>query len=456
MPRPYLLIPLLIPILLGGCTSYRPLPLPGESAKAPPLERITVDTRSLPFPALAAHGFDASDGLDQLEAAILAVANNPDLKLARDDAAIVRAQSFAAGLLPDPQLALSGDLSNTQGPGSTRAYSAGLSYDFNALLTHSSVVRAGRADVRKTDLGLLWQEWQVASQAELLHVKLRYERKQLAVLADTETLFTDRVGRMRAALAQGLLATDAMLPNLTALQDVQRQRFELERQARQDAYDMNTLLGLGAGTTLRLQDSPAQTAPSQAEVDAAEAGLAQRRPDLLALQAGYTAQDARYRGAILAQFPALNIGLTRARDSSNVYSKAVGITLTLPFLNRNRGNIAIENATRQRLHDEYQQRLRAAHDELVRIPDLLRRNSAALVQANASVAELSVLLERSKVAYRAGNVDMLVYANARAALLAKQLEQIALRQAVAEQQVALRTLLGLDPSNPSLSRKLHE
>ena len=52
----------------------------------------------------------------------------------------------------------------------------------------------------------------------------------------------------------------------------------------------------------------------------------------MALQAGYGAQDQRYRAALLAQFPSLNIGLARARDSSDVYSNVLGITLVFAYL----------------------------------------------------------------------------------------------------------------------------
>ncbi len=59
-----------------------------------------------------------------------------------------------------------------------------------------------------------------------------------------------------------------------------------------------------------------------------------RRPDLLGLEAGYRAQDQRYRAALLAQFPALNVGFTRGRDNAGVYSSGIGITLSLPVFNR--------------------------------------------------------------------------------------------------------------------------
>jgi outer membrane protein TolC len=316
---------------LAGCAAYRP-PAPGP-VPAPPADpaQIRVDTASLPFPVLAAHRFDPRDGLDEIETATLAVVNNPDLKLARDDAAVARAQAFAAGLLPDPQLALAGDLSSSGGgPDATRAFSLGLSYDVGALVAHAAARRAAQADVRKTDLALLWQEWQVASQARLAFVRLTYGRRLLAVLNDNRALFAERAARTRQAARRGLLASDAVLPNLAALQDIDKQIHDLQRQSSQTAHDLNALLGLDVGAALRLQDAPAAPFADDGAVDAALAALPRRRPDLRALEAGFTAQDQRYRAALLAQFPALNVGLTRSRDNSNVYSNSFGITLSRP------------------------------------------------------------------------------------------------------------------------------
>lgn len=433
---------------LAGCATYEAQPLMPAPAAPATLDGLRVDVASLPFPALAAHRFDPSDGLDIVETAMLAVANNPDLKLARDDAAVAHAQAYAAGLLPDPQLALSRDLSDSGGADTRPAYSYGLSYDINALLLHSSQRDAAQADAHRTDLNLLWQEWQVVSQARLLFVRVTQSRHLMATLAETRGLFDDRLQRTQKALARGLLTSDAVSPNLAALQDVQRQIFELERQSAQFARDLNALLGLAPSTVLKLQDSAEPPASDTARIDAALAALPQRRPDLIALQAGYRAQDERYRGALLAQFPALNVGLTRARDSSGIGSDAIGITMSLPFLNRNRGNIAIERATRQKLFDEYQQRLQTSRNEIEGIAAEQALDARQLTQIDAAVAELQATLSRSDAAYRADAVDALSYANARAALLAKQVERINLWQAMLEQRVALQTLLGVDTAAP--------
>jgi outer membrane protein TolC len=430
-------------MLLAACSTYQPLAL-REGAPPPAAVTVRVDAASLPFPALATHLFDPSDGLDIVEVAMLAVVNNPELRLLRDDAAVAHAQAFSAGLLPDPQLATSGDLSNTAGPGSSKAFSFGLSYDIGGLLTRSKLRGAATREADKTDLTLLWQEWQVASQAQLLFVKQTEGRRQMAVLDDTRALFADRVRRTGEALARGLIGSDVVTPNLTALQDVERQRFDLERQLNQGAHDLNAVLGLAPDTVLVLQEGRPPRAPDAAQVVAALAELPQRRPDLRALASGFDAQDARYRGALLAQFPALNVGLTRARDSSFVYSNALGITLALPILNRNRGAIAIEQASRQKLFDEYQVRAQAARNEVARIVAEQALNLAQQAKVDADLDALTASLARSDSAFKAGNADALAYAAARSALLAKQLERIALRQAVLEQAVGLRTLLGID------------
>jgi outer membrane protein TolC len=431
-------------LALSGCATYQSKPLGPVRTQRPDLEQVHVDARLLPFPALSAHRFDPSDGLDETEVATLAVANNPGLKLARDDVSIAHAQAFAAGLLPDPQLAASGDLSNSGGPGATRAFSLGLSYDINPLILRAATAGAAQTEARKTDLALLWQEWQVISQARLLFVKLVHQHRLAKVLDENRKLFAQRAERTRQAQQRGLLTSDAVVPNLAALQDVERQLFDLRRQTAQDERDLNALLGLDVAARVPLQDSPDGAFHGATDVAAALGQLERRRPDLLALAAGYHAQDQRYRGAILAQFPALNVGLTRSRDNSNVDSNALGVTLSLPFLNGNRGNIAIEKATRQKLFDEYQQRVVATRDEIRALQRQQQLDQAQLARVTAALAELSAVLENSQLALRSANIDLLAYANARAALLAKQVEQINLEQQLAEQRVALQTLLGVD------------
>ncbi|WP_394781125.1 TolC family protein [Undibacterium sp.] len=432
----------LLCFITAGCAGYQPKSLPTAASLREAIPRLTVDASSLHFPEYTSHVFDPSDGLDMVELSMLAVVNNPDLKAARNDAGIAHAQAFSAGLLPDQQLALSHDLSNTGGPGATKAFSYGFSFDFGTLLTRPATSAAANFEAKKTDLNLLWQEWQVISQAQLLYVRLVQGQKAMAVLQQSRALFSDRLRRTQAALDKGLLVSDAVTPNLAALQDIQKQINDLQRQANQNDHDLHVLLGLQPGVEVKLQSGPMPHELDETGVLAALSGLRQRRPDLMALEAGYNAQDQRYRAALLAQFPSLNIGLTRARDSSDVYSNALGVTLSLPIFNRNRGNIAIEQATRQKLYDDYQQRLNIAGSDVHKILADQRINAGQLANIQTGMASLSQAMQRSEVAYRSSNIDALAYVNAAGALLAKQIEEINLQQSILEQRVALQTLLG--------------
>jgi outer membrane protein TolC len=444
--------------MLTACATYQPKPLDTKPSLPNSVEHLALSLQAPPVRSYsnnAQYRFDPAVGLNMTELAALAVDNNPDLKIARDDAGVSHAQAFSAGLLPDPQLALNRDLSNSGGPGSTTAFGVGLSYDISALLSHTSNRSAADADAQKADLNLLWQEWQVVSQARILYVKLTQAKKLNKVLLENRQLFSERLNRTQLALDKGLLTSDAVTPNLISLKDVQRQMNDLERQTNQNAHDLNALLGLAPEALVPLKEDDSLPAVDDAAIQAALSNLSQRRPDLLALEAGYRAEDARYRGALLAQFPALNIGFTRARDNSNVYSNGVGITLTLPFLNRNRGNVAIELATRQKMHDEYEQRLNASLNDLHRILDEQYITMRQLDEINTDLAKLSKTVGSVDQAYRAGNVDALARANMHAIFLSKQIEQVNLQQAVLEQRVALQTLIGgeLPVQNPQSDKK---
>jgi len=262
------------------------------------------------------------------------------------------------------------------------------------------------------------------------------------VLDDNRVLFDERYRRTQTALERGLLTLDAVTPQLMALQDVDRQMRDLERQRNADRHDLNVLLGLAPEADLPLDGAVALPALDEPRVLDLLRALPRRRPDLLALQHGYRAEDQRLRAAIIGQFPTFTVGFTRARDTSGTYTSGFGITLGLPIFNGNRGNIAIEEATRQRLHDEYQTRLDAAQGDVHRILAEQRINARQLGDVERALHDLAQASARWELAFRARQIDALVYAGLQSALLAKRIEQINLEQSMLMQRVALRTLVG--------------
>ncbi|WP_310631051.1 TolC family protein [Paraburkholderia sp.] len=430
---------------LGGCTFYHAQSLPTASALTTQdsLARIQIDPAKMPLPELAAHRFDPSDGFDMEEVAMLAVANNPDLKLARDDLGIAQAQAFSAGLLPDPQVAVSSDYPGALGL--SRAFSYGLSMDVMAIVTRGANKKSADATVRKTDLGLLWQEWQVIAQAKQLYVKTRFQDEALPLLAQQAELTRTRYERTAHAASEHNVTADSATAALTAYEDARKQYADLLHAREQTHHDLNALLGLAPGVTLPLADATRDSAIeplADATLDDAVAALPQRRPDLIALQAGYEAQEQKYRAAILNQFPSLSVGFTRQRDTSEIYTSGFAINLTLPVFNRNRGNIAIEQATRQRLADEYQTRLNTASADIahLRADDAIAAQQ--LAQDEAALPELDRAAAHAHDAYARRDIALGQYVDAQSAALTRRLDAATAREALAEQRIGLQALLG--------------
>src|ERR1700694_1729084 len=155
---------------LAGCVSYQPRPLGTQSTLQTDVAHISIDRSQMPLPELAAHEFNAEGGLGMTDIAMLAVVNNPDLKVARADARVSHAQAFAAGLLPDPQFHFGLDFPY-KALGAVTAFSMSLSEDITALIQHDANRKAAQEDARKTDLNLLWQEWQGVGKRRPLVVK---------------------------------------------------------------------------------------------------------------------------------------------------------------------------------------------------------------------------------------------------------------------------------------------
>lgn len=431
-----------VALVVAGCASYRPLPLNDHPRLPADAAAVKVDTARLPFPALAVHKFDPTDGLDMTETATLAVINNPDLRLARDDAGVARAQAFAAGLLPDPQFTLGRDYPRQSSPGLTSAYNVGLGYDLNALVTHAAGASAARAGSRKTDLNLLWQEWQTVAHARLLFSRAVTDARLTDWSNKNRDLLAKRYRQAQAALAAGDTTADAASGALAAWQDAARQASDLKRQRVRTEHKLDALLGLAPEAKLHLVGDETLAAPDAPAARRALKDLASRRPDLLALKAGYAAQDARYRQAILAQFPPLNLALTAARDTGGILTRGFALAVALPVLNGNRGNVRIEDATRRRLHDEYESRVAAARAEVAQLLADQRLIAGQLHTAEQALPALDQAADEARWALDKGNLDGGAFAAIESARIARHVEAINLRQSLTESRIALLDLLG--------------
>lgn len=432
---------------LAGCAGYVPKPLPQRPDLAASVNDISVAPSALHgIPGVKTHPFDAANGLDITETATLAVVNNPDLRAARARLGVGRAELFAAGLLPDPQLGFSLDHPTSSGPDLVNAMSGTISEDINGLVTRDLAEGSKAAALRKVNLEILWQEWQVAEKARQLFVRFRSESAALRLEQRNLRLARNRYDHARQALSQGNITLDRVAADLSAVTGVEGRIRTLQRRHQQTLHQLNALLGLRPDAPLHLVGWLLGGNPTRAEVHTALRQLSQRRPDLLALQAGYKSQDLAFRKAIMAQFPLLNVGLTRARDTSNVQTVGFGVTLSLPFLNDNRGNIAVAKASRAQLWHEYQARLDAASSQVQELWDAWTLFARQLKQVRVQLPALAQMTSKARSAMEQGAVEAALYVNLESSLLAKRVEAIDLRESRAEARIGLETVLGLPPS----------
>jgi len=428
-------------LTLTGCATYAPLPLGGGQG-APSVTQLTAPVASMPALALPEHRFDPSDGLDVTEVAMLAVVNSPALKIKRDELGIARAQAFAAGLLPDPQLSFSADFPGHIGAGMSSAYNLGISEDITALLTRSSRRAAARSQAEQVNLDLLWAEWQSVAQARLLFDQVLTLRAQQARLAAEQAALTPLEPSIDAALRAGNLTYDSASVGFNAGADVRKRLADSAITLHQAETDLHVLLGLAPGAPLDLVGAPYQASPTPEQTQQALDDLPRRRPDLLALQAGYRSQEAKLRTAVLAQFPALSIGFTSARDTSNVTTHGFTVGITLPLFDRNRGNIAIEKATRQQLKDDYEARMLDTRSDMQRLVADLATLAQRRVTLAAHAQQLDTARRAAETAWQQRLLDWPTYLSIRGNALAADLDLLDLQQQQAIQAIALEALLG--------------
>ncbi len=429
--------------VLSGCATYQPQLLDDRSPLVVRPDSLHVEVGKLQDGTSGGYEVNLADGLDLTEIGILAVINNPDLRKQRAQWQVAGAQAFAAGLLPDPQVSAGLDKPTGSTTGLVDAWSLGLGYDIIPLITRQARVDAARKQQDKVRLDLLWQEWQVIQQARSLAVRQQLETRRLTLLQNMHKLYLERYQRSAQALQDGDITLDVNGTDLTALVDTLSQINQLEQTHNQTRHDFNLLLGLDPQASVTLAPLSQAVSLSRDTANTRLARLPELRPDLLALKAGYESQEARVRAAVLAQFPSLGIGINRQRDTGNVRTTGLSISLTLPLFSGNRGNIAIERATREQLHEEYRARLARTQvdvDRLLALQTILHEQQDNL---QTYLPRLKMLVDRARRAYSRGDIGALTFLNMESTWVNKRLEQISLAQAAWENRIALEALLAL-------------
>ncbi len=418
---------------LTACASYRSAPLPA----APPLQAGLAALRhTMPDGGI----ISTAQPLALRDVAALAVLNDPDLAAARAQHNISAADLLSAGLPPDPTITGGFD-ALLGGPGSMSSLSAGFMQDVGALITYRADRAAAKAGLAQVDAGVLWQEWQVASQAEQLAVTLRADAATTASLRDDVTVLTAVNDATQAQIAQHNLTMNDAAASLGALAAGQSAFDTAQQTEAHDRDQLDALLGLEPGVSIPLAAPIAPPPPE--DIAPALATLAQRRPDLIALRYGYTQADARLRSAILAQFLPIGVGGNYGRDTSGILSGGPQVSLTLPLFNRNRAGIAAAKATRAALAAQYAAALASAEGgaRALYANIMLLRPQAATARSQA--AQAAAMAQSARTAFAGGQISATALANLQSTAGERERAAIGLEAQLQSAEISLVTLLGV-------------
>ncbi|MEO8628513.1 MAG: TolC family protein [Betaproteobacteria bacterium] len=431
--------------LTSGCGGYAPLPLDGSRAdavlSAPDRRMLEQQATQLHHPRIAPITLDFSRPLTGDELAVIAVLVNPDLKALRAKEGVAEAQVFDAGLLPDPQLALGLDFPTSSQPDLVNAYNLGLTWDILGLVTRRATRRVAQARQVQVRNDIAWSEWMTANQARLLARRVVYLGAQQDLAQSAAETASRLLDISKRNLERHDIKIDEFALREVAYLDALDKALALSRELEKARQDLNKDLGLlpSERVSIALERTPDETSlDTQALFDIAR----NQRLDLIALRAGYQAEENQLQRDLLARFPQINLGLQRARDTGNVTTLGFSIGITLPIFNGGRGTIAISRATREQLRAEYVARLYQTRSDIATLVADLERIDRELEPLVSQLATLQHAEETMRRGVASGDVTLINYETVRANLLDKQLKLSSLEQARAEQQVALQLATG--------------
>jgi outer membrane protein TolC len=419
---------------LVACAAYHAAPL----ATVPPLQNrlsalrhVLPDGGTIPLTA----------PLSLREVAGLAVLNDPDLLAARAQHDVAAAALLSAGLPPDPSIT-GGFGALLGGPGSMPSISAGFMQDVGALITYKADRQAAQAGLAQVDAGILWQEWQVAAQAEQLGVALAADRAMLASLREDAAALAPLDAEIERQIAQSNQTLADGATSAAALATVQAALDSAAQNAAHDRDQLDALLGLQPGTNIPLAPLDV-TPPAFGTLAPAIATLAQRRPDLIALRYGYAQADAKLRAAILAQFLPISLGAAGGRDTSGINSAGPQVTLTLPLFNRNRGGIAEAAASRAALAAQYRASLASAAGGARALGASIALLQAQLAAAGTEADRAVAMAATARREFAASEISAPGFASLQTAAGERERTLIGLRAQLQTADISLATMLGL-------------
>jgi cobalt-zinc-cadmium efflux system outer membrane protein len=419
----------LVTLLAGGCARYHPRPISAQT-EAAALEARSLDDAGLaefvrtnlgekapPWPA-------EQWGLSLLTLA--AFYYHPDLDVARARWGVAQAVVVTAGGQPNPDLDLSAErVTHTE---ASSLWILGFNLQIPIETMHKRGYRIARAkhlsDVARLDIGAT--AWTVRARLRSSLLELWAATSRLALVRKQEALQAERVAMLERRLAVGAASTPEVTFEQIALEAIRVAARADGRQAGMARARLASAVGVPAEALDRRGISYEAVAGAAPAGDPAQDELRRTallgRPDVLSLLAEYEAAQSALQLQIARQYPDLRLGPGYTWEQGENHF-ALGLSLVLPILNRNRGPIGEAEARRKEVAARFvalQARVVAQLDEAL----ASYRAATEALRAAGSRLEAQAKNERAaEAAFHAGEADRLELRSSELQLAAVELSR---------------------------------
>ncbi|MFC4729441.1 TolC family protein [Coralloluteibacterium thermophilus] len=360
------------------------------------------------------------------------------------DAAAARAEQARA--LPNPSIAYSRE--NVYGTGPYNGTGNGettlsINQPLELFGQRSARIQAARSEANAADLRRVQTRWQVAGQLALTYAEAEAAARRYDLAAEALSLTEQDARGVAAMVEQGREAT---LRGVQAQSEVEAARAALdETKALRDS-------AFARLSAIAMLERPVQ-AISASLLDRTSNPTGVGADDPLAVRVAQAELDAASRLVTVERRRALPdvsaaVGRTRFRET-NDEAFTVGLELTIPLFDRNRGGIRAAYAEQRAAEARLIAQKQEVRAERLAAEATLAASNSRTRAADSGVAAAEEAYRLSRIGFEAGRISQLELRSARAALIAARNAAVDARIARVLAEIDLALLEGRAPFGES-------
>jgi cobalt-zinc-cadmium efflux system outer membrane protein len=362
-----------------------------------------ADAQTAPAGASTASFVDPQNGVSLEQAIRRALAEEPSLRSARTTVDVARGMERQAGSRRNPSLSVE---YRGQPAGTDNQTTVGLEWPLDLFRREGRTAVAQR-ETTVAELAVADRERQLASDVRGRFGDVLVAVRDLAILAELADAARLQYESLRSRVEQG-----ASPPLDRDLAEVEWRRLDADRllqlgRADQAMFELKRILGLSPSDPLRLRETLDELITRESATTTASADVTAERPDVREAEARIRVSEARIDRAerdgrvdmslfggymrMDSAFP--QFGLSPAGTPEQVRGQfhywTGGAMVTLPFFNRNQGEIAASRAERAEATAAHEAVRLAAQTEIAAARSLDQRARQAVQVYGTSVRSLA-------------------------------------------------------------------